>query len=109
MDAGIERRVVELPLSPSRRLLAPDRFRSLKTIADRQVWAAAWERVTALEAEGWAVERAEVDWGRSVPHLGERNASCLAALFPPDLPLAFASSYRPRGRTLVHLTREIAG
>lgn len=102
---GIERRVVEVPLSPPRRLLAPTRWRSFKTVQDHAVWEQAWSRVQALVDDGWTVERVVVDWGRRVPGIGEQREALAARLFP-GVPVAHQMSPGDlRGTTYVHLRR----
>lgn len=100
-----EQTIVDLPLSPPRRLLAPTRWRSFKTIQDRAVWDAAWARVQALVDEGWQIDRVIVDWGRSVPGVGEERARFLARLFP-GLATEERMSASRRGTTSVYLRRE---
>lgn len=63
----VERRVVLISRSPPRRLLAPLRWRSLKTGADRTIWEACWQPVLALFEEGWRMAVVTVDWGSALP------------------------------------------
>lgn len=61
------RRVVVIDRAPPRRMLAPLRYRSFKTRADRDIWDACWEPVQRLLEDGWRIERVTVDWGPSLP------------------------------------------
>lgn len=103
-----EQTMLVLPLSPPKRLAPGARFRSLKNQADRDVWRQAWQRVEALQAEGWQVARVAVDVGRTMPLLPGAVPAWLRALcaLPDDVPVDCAWSGRGNGETRVYLQRD---
>lgn len=62
-----ERRIVRIDRSPPRRLLAPLRWRSLKTSPDRIIWDACWQPAARLLDAGWRLVAVTVDWGPALP------------------------------------------
>jgi hypothetical protein len=100
----MDERVIVIPLSPPRRLLAPDRWRTFKTKDDRQLWTRLLEPVERLIGEGYQVTRVEVDWGSSRPHGVETQARQLTRC---EGGCTYADTYgnRGRGTTTVHLER----
>jgi hypothetical protein len=67
MATTTERKAVRVNRSPPRRVLASDRYRTTKTQADRDVWAACMEPIDRLRNEGWRVVAVAVDWGPALP------------------------------------------
>ena len=100
-----EQRTLTIPHAPPRRLMYETRFRALKLIADRQVWAAAQDRIDELTNEGWQVEKVKVDWGANVPGLGAEREAWLTKLFDGAVVEEQVSGIKGRGTTTVHLRR----
>lgn len=103
-----EERELVLPRSPSRRLLAPTRWRSFKMIADHDVWNRSWAVVQDYLEDGWTIERVVVDWGRVVPYLGEQREQLLARVFPAGVPVEEVDGRTGQGSTRVYLRRDHA-
>jgi len=61
-------RVVRASLSPPRRLLASNRWRTFKTTPDKHVWEQALQPVADLIDDGFDITSVHVEWGRSKPH-----------------------------------------
>jgi hypothetical protein len=95
---------ITLELAPPRRLFDDLRYRSFKLLADRQVWARNWDRVLALEADGWQVDCVAIDWGSRIPLTPNARTSALIDLIG-DRPIACTSSGQGKGKTVITLSR----
>jgi hypothetical protein len=62
-----ERRVVEIPRAPSKRLWQTLHFREFKLREDRQNWAQLYTPVVARLKQGWRITRVTLDCGASLP------------------------------------------
>jgi hypothetical protein len=63
-----ERRIIEIPRAPSKRLWQTLHFREFKLREDRQNWAQLYHPVlTKVSLEGWRITRVTLDCGASLP------------------------------------------
>lgn len=100
-----KRQMLVLPLAPPRRLVPGAHYRSLKNQADRDVWRQAWQRVQDMEADGWRVERVEVDFGKTLPLMPSAAEEWLEAMCPGAPAVSWVWSGRGRGETRVFLVK----
>lgn len=98
-----EQRVVEM-IGPSVRMFPRARHKTIKQLADVEQWRVCWERVQALQREGWRIEDVTVLW-RSVPGLTAERVDWLRELFG-DVPIREDLAAGGHGRTQVRLVRD---
>ena len=103
-----ERRTVRIERSPPRRILAPLRWRAMKTAADRSIWEACWAPVLRLQSDGWRLRGVTVDWGKSLPlTAGGRDQAIREVCGCYDAcEVSSDASGQGRGTTLVEMTRD---
>lgn len=104
-----ERRVVVMPISPPRRLLAPLRWRSFKLGPDYQVWDQVMAPVRALLADGWRMVQVRIDWGASFPLTPGRREQAARELTECHgaCEIAMMAGSPGRGTTTVEMEREV--
>jgi hypothetical protein len=97
--------VILASLSPPRRLLAANRWRTFKVGPDRQVWEQALAPVIAAIDAGWDIARVHVEWGRSRPYGVEQQARLLCWCVD-ECQLSESYGTGKRGYTEFHLTKD---
>jgi hypothetical protein len=102
-----EQRVVLIDRAPPRRVLAPTRYRSMKTQPDRTIWEACWAPVERLLEEGWRMVRVTVDWGSALPTTAWREETIRELTGCYDgCRVAEKVGDGGRGNVMVELTRD---
>jgi hypothetical protein len=102
-----EQRVVAIDRAPPRRVLAPTRYRSMKSQPDRDIWQACWAPVLRLLEDGWRLVGVTVDWGASEPMTERWRLDTIRELTGcyDACQARSTCSYGGRGRTTVGLER----
>lgn len=98
-------RVVRLSLSPPRRLLALNRWRTFKVGPDRQVWADCMAPVNALIDAGLDITKVHIEWGRSQPFGVEHEVRVLTMCAPDECELTQSYGKPGKGYTAFTLER----
>jgi hypothetical protein len=102
------RKTVLIDRAPPRRVLAPTRYRSMKSQPDRTIWEACWAPVARLLADGWRMSRVTVDWGSALPMTTAWREEAIRALCGcyDGCEVGEMMGDTGRGETRVELSRE---